>query len=380
MEGTQISSIDIALTFLLSLMLTYMIAKFSSRMGMLDIPNERSSHVNPIPRGAGVAIFLAYLSVLLVFNFDFFKEYIGFFIGSLIVFLVGVYDDNKGVEPKTKFIFIILATLAIFFIDHLHIDTLGTWYDYEISLNVMISLLVTIVAVVGFTNALNLIDGLDGLSGAVSVIIFGSFYYIGMVYHDTFIMNISILMIAAIIAFLFFNWHPAKIFMGDSGSLVLGFTISIVAIKSTEYISITAVLFLAAIPIIDTLSVMIRRTQRGLSAFNPDKTHLHHKILRWKGGVDNSVVIIAMIQFVFSFMGLALRRQPDEIIFFLFVILLILAFTFLDERAVARERTIITKIRKSGIKYIKGHLNKYIITAVLSGLIILLLIVKIYSS
>ncbi len=380
MQGLQIGSIDIALTFFLSLFLTYMIAKFSSRMGMLDIPNERSSHVNPIPRGAGVAIFLSYLSVLVAFNLHFVEEYMGFFIGSLIIFFVGVYDDNRGVEPKTKFIFIILATFAIFFIDHFHIATLGTWYDYEISLNVIVSLLVTIVAVVGFTNALNLIDGLDGLSGSVSIVIFGSFYYIGLVHHDAFIMNISLLMITSIVAFLFFNWYPAKIFMGDSGSLVLGFTISVVAIKSTEYISVTAVLFLAAIPIIDTLSVMIRRIQRGLSAFNPDKTHLHHKILRWKGGVDNSVVIIAMIQFVFSFMGLALRRQPDEIIFFLFVILLMLAFSFLDERAVARERTLITRMRKKGIKYIKSHWNKYIITTIMSILIVSLLILKIYSS
>ncbi len=378
--GVQVvNSLDIALVFLLSLFLTYMVTKFSSRMGMLDIPNERSSHINPIPRGAGVAIFLAYLSGLVFCHFDFIQEHIGFITGSIIIFLVGVYDDNKGVNPKSKFIFITLATLAIFFIDHLGIKTLGTWYGYSIDLPLVISLLVTTFAVIGFTNALNLIDGLDGLSGSVSIVIFGAFYYIGMVYHDSFIMIISSFMIAAIVAFIFFNWHPAKIFMGDSGSLVLGFTISVVAIKSIDYISITAVLFLTAIPIIDTLTVMIRRIQRGLSPFNPDKTHLHHKVLRWKGGVDNTVVIIAAIQFVFSFMGLALRRQPDEVIFFLFAITLLLAFAFLDERAVARERTVITKIRKKGIKFIKDNLNKYIISAILLIMIVIVIIMKLNS-
>ena len=334
----MIDSIEIALTFFISLFFTYTITKISSRMGMIDIPNERSSHINPIPRGAGVAIFLAYFLMLIIFHIPFIIEYKGFMLGSLLIFLIGVYDDNRGVEPKTKFIAIIIATLLIYFMDNLKIDTLGSWFGHELSLPFLLSLVITIVAVVGFTNALNLIDGLDGLSGSISIVIFGAFCYIGITNNDTFIINVSALMMAAIVAFLFFNWHPAKIFMGDSGSLILGFTIAVVAIKSIDYISITAVLFLTAIPIIDTITVMVRRIQRGLSPFSPDKTHLHHKVLRWKGGVDNAVVIIVLIQFVFSIMGLALRHQPDNLVFFIFIIILILAFAFLDERAVARER------------------------------------------
>ena len=121
---------------------------------------------------------------------------------------------------------------------------------------------------------------------------------------------------------------------------------------------------------------MVRRLQRGLSPFNPDKTHLHHKVLRWKGGVDNAVLMIVLIQFVFSIMGLALRRQPDNIVFFIFVIILILAFAFLDERAVARERTIITRIRKRGIQIKKKYLNKNMIFSALILSIVILLIIK----
>ena len=372
----MVAGIDVVLTFLLSLFLTYTITKISDQMGMLDIPNERSAHINPIPRGAGVAIFIAYFSVLLCCYMPLALEYKGFVIASLLIFAIGVYDDNRGVEPKAKFIVIAIATLLIFFIDDLKIDTLGIWFGHEIPLPMLISLVVTLVAVIGFTNALNLIDGLDGLSGSVSIVIFGSFAYIGLVNNDPFIVTVSVLMIASIVAFLFFNWHPAKVFMGDSGSLVLGFTISVIAIKAIDYISITSVLFLTAIPIIDTITVMVRRIQRGLSPFNPDKTHLHHKVLRWKGGVDNAVIIIVLIQFVFSFMGLALRSQPDNIIFFIFIIILILAFAFLDERAVARERTIITKIRKRGIKLIKKHLNKYILFPLLLLLIGLVMAIK----
>ena len=368
--------IEIALTFLISLLFTYTITKISEQMGMIDIPNERSSHINPIPRGAGVAVFLAFFLSLLFFHFSFVVEYKGFILGLLIVFITGVYDDNRGIEPKMKFVAITIATLLIFFLDDLKIDSLGDWFGHTIVLPYLIALLVTIIAVVGFTNAMNLIDGLDGLSGSVAVVIFGAFYYIGYIYQDFFITVVAILMIASIVAFLFFNWHPAKIFMGDSGSLVLGFTVAVVAIKSISYISVTSVLFLTAIPIIDTMTVMVRRIQRGLSPFNPDKTHLHHKVLRWKGGVDNAVVMIVLIQFVFSIMGLALRRQPDNIVFFTFVIILILAFSSLDERSVARERTIITKVRKAGIKIIKAHLNKNIIFFTLIVLIIILFIIE----
>ena len=371
-----VDGVEIALTFLISLLFTYTITKISEQMGMVDIPNERSSHINPIPRGAGVGIFLAFLIVLLLYHMPFVLLHKGFMLGTLVVFLTGVYDDNRGVKPKIKFAAITVATLLIYFLDDMKIDTLGIWFGHEITLPMFIALPVTIVAVVGFTNAMNLIDGLDGLSGSVAIVIFSAFYYIGLTYHDAFIMTISILMIAAIIAFLLFNWHPAMIFMGDSGSLILGFIIAVIAIKSISYISVTSVLFLTAIPIIDTITVMVRRLQRGLSPFNPDKTHLHHKVLRWKGGVDNAVVMIVLIQFVFSIMGLALRRQPDNIVFFIFVIILILAFAFLDERAVARERTIITKIRKRGIQIKKKYLNKNIIFSSLILLIVILLIIK----
>ncbi len=375
----MVDSIEVVLTFLISLLFTYTITKISSKMGMIDIPNERSSHIKPIPRGAGVAIFLSCLIILTIFHTSFIAEFKGFILGALVVFFIGVYDDNRGVKPKTKFVAITIAAILVFFMDDMKIDTLGVWFGYEISLPLFISLIITIIAVVGFTNAMNLIDGLDGLSGSVAIVIFGAFYYIGLVYQDTFIMTVSILMIAAIAAFLLFNWHPARIFMGDSGSLILGFTIAIVAIKSIDYISITSVLFLTAIPIIDTLTVMVRRMQRSLSPFNPDKTHLHHKVLRWKGGVDNAVVMIVLIQLLFSIMGLAIRKQPDQIIFSIFVIVLILAFIFLDERSVARERIFFTHLRNKTAVFVKKNFNKYVILGALILLIAILFLIKLTS-
>lgn len=377
MLGSELTGLDGILILLLTMLLISMVIKFSSKMGMLDIPNDRSSHIDPTPRGAGVAMFFAYMSILVLFHLEFISEYIGFFLALVLIFAVGVYDDNKGVSPKLKFIVIIIASLLIFFINDFQIDTIGTWFGYETKLPWIIALFLTIFAIVGFTNALNLLDGLDGLAGSISLVIFSSFAYIGYVYGDNFIMTISLIMIFSLIGFLFFNWSPASIFMGDSGSLVFGFAIAVVAIKAIEHISVTSVLLLAAMPIVDTLVVMTRRMQRGLSPFNPDKTHIHHKMLTWRGSVDHSVLILIVIQIVFSFIGLLLREHEDASSFFLVVLMLYLFFNFLDERKLVRDKLRITKIKKKIALTIKEDITHKKAVMILGATIVLFLVLRV---
>lgn len=376
MFASELNLIDALLILLLTMFLVSIVIKFSSKIGMLDIPNDRSSHVAPTPRGAGVAMFFGYMIVLVLFHTSFVINYIGFFLALSLIFGIGVYDDNKGVSPKLKFIFIILAALLIFFINDFQIDTLGKWFGVEINIHWLIALPITIFAIVGFTNALNLLDGLDGLAGSVSLIIFISFAYIGYIYNDSFIATISIMMIVSLVGFLFFNWNPASIFMGDSGSLVLGFTIASVAIQAIDYISVTSVLLLTALPIVDTLVVMTRRMQRGLSPFNPDKTHIHHKMLTWRGSVDHSVMILVIIQIVFSFIGLTFREHGDESSFFLYLLILYLFFKFLDERKLVRDRLTITKLKKRAALIIKEDLSYKTSLMILSALIAFLLFAR----
>ncbi|MCH9813186.1 MAG: undecaprenyl/decaprenyl-phosphate alpha-N-acetylglucosaminyl 1-phosphate transferase [Epsilonproteobacteria bacterium] len=378
MFGSELNLIDLFLTLLLTMFLVSMVIKFSSKIGMLDIPNDRSSHVAPTPRGAGVAMFFGYMIVLTLFHTSFFIDYIGFFLALSLIFGIGVYDDNKGVSPKLKFIFIIAAALLIFFVNDFKIDTLGNWFGVELQIHWLLALPLTIFAIVGFTNALNLLDGLDGLAGSVSLIIFLSFAYIGYVYEDNFIATISIMMIVSLVAFLFFNWNPASIFMGDSGSLVLGFAIASVAIKAIDYISVTSVLLLTALPIVDTLVVMTRRMQRGLSPFNPDKTHIHHKMLTWRGSVDHSVMILMVIQIVFSFIGLMLREHGDESSFFLYILILYLFFKFLDERKLVRDRLTITRIKRKAVTIIQEDISAKVALMLLSALILILFIIRLF--
>jgi len=338
-----VAAIDGILVFLLTILFTQLIQKNASKIGMLDIPNNRSSHTAPTPRGAGIGMFLAYFLVLSFFHTAFVLEYSGFFIAITLIFLLGAYDDAKDTSPKLKLLIIGMATTLIFFVDGFEINTLGHWFGVEVTLPYIVALFVTLFAVAGFTNALNLVDGLDGLAGSLSLVILASLYYIGYAYNDQFIMIVSFFVMVSLLGFLLFNWYPASIFMGDSGSLVLGFIISVLSIKTINYVSDTAILFLAAVPIIDTIIVMTRRMQRGFSPFAPDKSHFHHKILMLRGSVDASVHILVALQVILSVIGLLLRDKSDAINLVLFMIILFVFFQALDDRKEHRNLLFISK-------------------------------------
>jgi len=338
--------LDFIIAFFLALFLILLVVKNAISLKLMDIPNDRSSHNSPKPRGAGIGFFLAFIVSIVIFNNSFFLSNISFFVSITIVFLVGLYDDIKGAKPKLKFLVMILAVLLLFFTSDLKIDSLGDWFGYDFELPMVVALVFTIFAIVGYTNALNLIDGLDGLAGSISLVIFLSFLYLGYEYNDDFVVIVSLYMSFSLLAFLLFNWYPAKIFMGDSGSLVLGFTISIVAIRLIDYINVTAILFLASVPILDTVVVMVRRIQRGLSPFSPDKFHIHHKLLRWKSKVDFVVILIVLMQVTFSLLGILLVQQSNIVNVIIYGVILYIFFHVFDERKIHRGRPVSTNYTK----------------------------------
>ncbi len=356
----MISGVDIVnaiFTFVLTILLIQIFERYAIKFNLADIPNERSSHSKIMPKGGGVAFYLSLMITTIFFYHSFFIHNFGFFIALFLVFLLGLYDDIIESTPKLKFIIIIVATLIMAIMNDLYINSLGFWFGYEIKLPYAIALLFTLFAVSGFTNALNLIDGLDGLAGSISLIILGALFYIGYIYHDEFILILSGLMIFALFAFLLFNWYPASIFMGDSGSLVLGFIISAISVKAINYISDTAILYIAAIPIIDTIIVMTRRTQRGKSPFSPDKSHFHHKLLSLKGNVDSTVQILAAFQVVLSSLGLLLRDKSNIVNLILFIIIMFLFFQLLDDRKKSRDLLIVSKLKNILFKTYRSSTN-----------------------
>jgi len=315
--------------FILSLALVGLVKHYAEDLGLIDVPNERSTHHNHTPRGAGIGFYLAIALVLPLFYFDVIFSYGWTCTAVFLVFIVGLLDDHRDTSPNTKFFVIILSTVLLYF-DNIVIDHLGTFFGFALSLG-WFALPFTIFAVVGFTNALNLIDGLDGLAATVSMVILVSFFVVGYTYDDLFMMMMSGAFIAALLGFLVFNWHPASIFMGDSGSLTLGFVISMLAIKSLAYLPTVSILFIAAIPILDTVVVMVRRKIKGRSVFCADRCHIHH-ILRHFFAEDTrkTVFFLGVLQAIYSLTGLQLERDMDEgYPLFLFLLNVILLYMFL---------------------------------------------------
>jgi len=321
--------IEFVVIFLFSLLFIRIVRDNADKLGLVDIPNSRSTHKSHTPSGAGIGFYLAVALVFPFFHYALLIDYIWTCVAIFLIFIVGVLDDHRDTSPNTKFFVIILGTVFLYF-DNIVIDDVGTFFGFPVSFG-MFALPFTMFAVVGFTNALNLIDGLDGLAATISMIVLGSFFVVGYTNDDAFMMIISGAFISGLLGFLVFNWHPASIFMGDSGSLTLGFVISMLAIKALAYIPTVSILFLAAIPILDTLVVMIRRKINGRSMFSADRCHFHH-ILRHFFAEDTrkTVLFLGVLQGIYSMTGLQLDSStPQGYTLLLFILNIVLLYLFL---------------------------------------------------
>ncbi|MEA3315114.1 MAG: MraY family glycosyltransferase, partial [Campylobacterota bacterium] len=296
--------LKLSLTLFLSYFFIKLIIKFAKNMYLHYSHIEHNTNKERyIPVGGGIGFFLAFLSYFILFEIDILIENWYIFFSIFLIFIIGIIDDIKDIKPYVKLIVISLSVLFLFIYD-IYISNLGNWFGYQLDLPIFIAIIFNIFAITGFTNALNLIDGIDGLAASISIVILILFTIIGFEYNNTLIFTISLITIVSLISFLFLNWYPAKIFMGDSGSLSLGFIISILAVLSLEYIHPVVILYLTAIPILDTLIVMTRRIRRGVSPFSPDKTHIHHILVKFfDGRVKKTLFFLVILQIIFSSIG-----------------------------------------------------------------------------
>ena len=333
----------------LSFIFVKIIIKYAHKLDLYDVPNERSHHCNITPSGAGIGFVMAFFVAMFGFEFQLLSEFWYIFLAIFIVFAIGVYDDRNDVSAKLKFIAIFIAVF-IMWLNGFSIDTLGVWYGYELTLLPFIALPLSMFALSGFTNALNLIDGIDGLSSSVSIVILLFFAFLGFEYHNDLIVILSTFTLASIIGFLFLNWHPAQIFMGDSGSLTIGFIISVLAVLSLQNIHPIAIFYLTAVPILDTLVVMIRRIRRNKSPFSPDKTHIHHIMVKFFDmNVKKTVGFLVILQIVFSSIGYMILDSINKnggqniplfagIGFFFMFIMFYMIFTGIKKRQIALDK------------------------------------------
>ncbi|MEY3090994.1 MAG: hypothetical protein RL113_1310 [Pseudomonadota bacterium] len=314
--------------FLLSFIFIKLLQHFAKPLGLIDIPNERSLHKKPIPRGAGIAIFLAIILVGIFTHLELIKTNIWIVVSIFLVVLVGTLDDQSyyPVSPRLKFIFIAIGTFLVSYFNGLVIDDLGIYFGYHITLG-WFAIPFTLFAVIGLTNAINLIDGIDALAGTIGLIILTTFWIVGMTYEDLVMTHLSGGYIIALLTFLLFNTKPASIFMGDSGSLTLGFVISILAIRAIDYLPATTILFIVAFPVMDTFFVMARRATNKLPIMQADKLHTHHilKSLFNRNSIK-VVTVLGLAQITSIILGLRLSVFYDSGIDLLIFVMLGLFF------------------------------------------------------
>lgn len=282
---------SVLLSFGLTVLLIPAIIRYSVKTGLLDQPGERRVHKVAVPRLGGVAIFFAtcvasavHLSwaVGLGVELPYPTMLPGVIIGATLIFLTGLFDDLRGVKPSSKLVAQGIAAICVvafgFKIDVIALSPNSV--PIELGL---LAIPLTVFWIVGMTNAFNLIDGVDGLAGTVALIALAVTIGVDLYLHDLRSLFITTAMMGAVFGFLRFNTNPARIFLGDSGSMTLGFFLAIrVVISSTNSAGTTFALvplFALAFPLLDTLIAMARRWLRGHSFSRADGRHIHHQLL-----------------------------------------------------------------------------------------------------
>lgn len=298
-------------TFLISLILTPLVKLLAFRIGAVDQPGERRINETVMPTMGGFAIYLAFVFSCLVF----FKNIISFdyifpiILGATVVMLTGLVDDVKPLSPRMKMLGILVGALIIYFVADIRMDSFVLPFVGEIQLGKW-SLVFTILWIAAITNAINLIDGLDGLASGVSMIALFTIGVIGYFFlhpSTTYISIVMFVLVASIAGFFPYNFFPAKIFLGDTGALFLGFMISVLSLQSLKnatFISLITPLIILGVPITDTVFAMIRRLMNKKPITSADKMHLHHRLLSLGFTHRGAVLTIYGIAFIFSFLAL----------------------------------------------------------------------------
>lgn len=286
-----------------ALVLTPVARTLATRLGAVDVPEDRKVHEKTTPTLGGVAIYASMLMGMGVYlAVDYHKvssDMLGIILGATIIFIFGVIDDVRHLSPLSKLFGQILSAgvLVIMGVQIQNIRIPGT---AVVSLSPELSVVVSLIWVVAFINIINLIDGLDGLAAGITCIAAASMFYfatqtgVGPAFVDAAL--ISIVMAGATLGFLRYNFHPASIFMGDSGSMLLGFLLGAMTIqgvlKSIAAVALVVPLMAMAIPILDTGMAIVRRLRKGKPITHADKEHIHHRLLNMGHSQRQAVLLL----------------------------------------------------------------------------------------
>jgi len=313
----------------LSLVLTPVVRKFAFKIDAIDIPKDnRRVHKEPMPLMGGLAIYLSIIVTSLIYiPLD--KTLISILIGGTLILISGIIDDTKGLGPKGKIFFQLLAGIVLI-MGGVKIDFITNPFSTNnelIYLNIL-SIPATLFWVVGVTNTLNLIDGLDGLAAGVAMISSLSLMAVAGKFGYVVIIVLSAIIAGSCLGFLPFNFNPAKIFMGDTGALFLGFMLACISIegvmKSVATIAIIVPILILGVPIFDTTFAIFRRLLSGKSIMSADKGHLHHRLLARGYSQRKTVLILYGISAIFGLFAVILTKVNSQQAVYLSTILFVL--------------------------------------------------------
>ncbi|MBB4823574.1 UDP-GlcNAc:undecaprenyl-phosphate GlcNAc-1-phosphate transferase [Sporosarcina luteola] len=294
-----------AAAFVASIILTPLVIKFAFRIGAVDRPNYRKVHTTIMPRIGGLAIFGAFMIGYLILRpEDPGATYntVGIIVGAFLIIATGFLDDMLEITAKAKLVGQLAAALVVVMWGGLQIEFVNLPFFGQLDFGYF-SIPITIIWIIGITNAINLIDGLDGLAAGVSTIALISITVMAVIMGDVYVIATASLLAASSLGFLFFNFHPAKIFMGDTGALFLGYMISVLAMlgfKNVTVVSLIIPIIMLGVPISDTFFAIVRRVRMKQSITSPDKSHLHHCLQNAGFSHRQTVLIIYGLAILFG--------------------------------------------------------------------------------
>jgi UDP-GlcNAc:undecaprenyl-phosphate GlcNAc-1-phosphate transferase len=312
-----------------TLLVTPLVRSFSERHGFVDRPGGRKVHKEPISRLGGFAIFIGVAAAVaaqilgekyLGWGGSFISQtggrfnIYGLYGGLTLMFLVGLLDDLFDIAPSAKLLGQIAAGVVVA-LSGLRIEFVGRPLGGGIFLLGLLSIPVTVVYLVGFANVINLIDGLDGLAAGVSAIAAASLLLIAIQGNRLDAAALAAALIGACLGFLRYNFHPASIFMGDSGAMFIGFALAAISLlgvmKTTATIALAVPLIIIGVPIFDTASAIVRRLRHKRPIQEADKGHIHHKLLGRGFDQRQTVLIIYVWSAALAVGGWAVRYSPS---------------------------------------------------------------------
>ncbi len=322
-------------TFSVSAIVMPLIIKIANHIGAIDRPRDeqgnRHIHKQATPKFGGMAIYISFLVGYMLFGVHSIQMN-AILIGSFFIIFTGMIDDINSLKPKEQLIGQVAASLVIIFYGGILLNKL-TFFGITINFGIL-SYLVTLIFIVGCINIIRLIDGLDGLSGGITSIFFLTIGIISFIQqrYGTLEITLTFIMLGATLGFLLYNFNPAKTFAGETGATFLGYIIAVISLlgfKGTMLTSIIVPLITLSIPILDTAFAIIRRIIKHKKITEGDRDHMHHQLLKMNFSQRKTVLIVYLIDLLFSIASIIYNVQGRKLGIIIYVVLFVIVIWFI---------------------------------------------------